>query len=189
MNKSFCVMTATVCLLGWGLRADAQDLSRSKPTAEHERLAEDVGVWDAEVKFWAGGPGSEPIVSHGVEEITMLPGGLWQLAKFEGKVGEQPFVGRSSTGYDAHKKKFVSVWIDSTDPHMLLTEGEYDAATHTETSAGKGTDPASGKPYEVKSTVVHKGKDARVFTMNIKLDEAGDDYIKLIEISYKRRAK
>ncbi|MDR3623232.1 MAG: DUF1579 domain-containing protein [Paludisphaera borealis] len=189
MNKSYCVAAAAACLLGLGLRAEAQDAPVVEPTAEHKRLAEDVGVWDAEVKLWAQGPGAEPTVSKGVEEISVMPGGLWQLGKFEGKIGDKEFVGRSVTGYDVHKKKYVGVWVDSTDPHMMLTEGEYDEATHTETATAKGTDPASGKPYDLKMTTLHKGKDARVFTMNMKIAEAGDEFFKLMEISYTRRAK
>jgi len=187
MNKSFCV--AAACLIGLGVRAGAQEMPVFEPTAEHKRLAEDVGVWDAEVKLWAQGPGAEPMVSKGVEEISLMPGGLWQTAKFEGKVAGREFVGRSVTGYDVHKKKYVGVWVDSTDPHMMITEGEYDPETKTETATSKGVDPASGKPYDMKMTSVHKGKDSRVFTMNMKMPEAGDDYIKLMEITYSRRAK
>ena len=51
-------------------------------------------------------------------------------------------------GYDVHKKKYVGVWVDSTDPHMLLTEGEYDAATHTETATGKGRRSGFGKAVQ-----------------------------------------
>jgi hypothetical protein len=187
MNKSFCV--AAACLLGLGLRAGAQELPTFEPTAEHKRLAEGVGVWDAEVKLWAQGPAAEPTVSKGVEEVSLMPGGLWLLSKFEGKIAGREFVGRSTTGYDAHKKKYVGVWVDSTDPHMMITEAEYDPETKTETATSKGVDPASGKPYDMKMTTVHKGKDTRVFTMNMKIPEAGDDYIKLMEITYTRRAK
>jgi Protein of unknown function (DUF1579) len=188
MNRSYCVVAAA-CLLGLSLRAVAQEEPVVKPTAEHERLAEDVGVWDAEVKFWAKGPDAEPLVSKGVEKISMMTGGLWQLAEFEGKVGDRPFEGRGAKGYDVHKKKYVGVWVDSTDPQLLQTEGEYDAATQTDTETGNGIEPRSGKPYQVKSTTVHKGKDVRVFTMNIKTPESGGEYIKLLEITSKRRAK
>ena len=38
-----------------------------RPTAEHERLAKEVGTWDATIKSWMQGPGSGPAVSRGVQ--------------------------------------------------------------------------------------------------------------------------
>lgn len=187
MIRSFCV--AAACLLGTAFEARAQEPPVIEPTAEHKRLAEGVGVWDAEVKIWAQGPGAEPSVSKGVEEVSLMPGGLWQLSKFDGEMAGRAFVGRAMTGYDVQKKKYVGVWIDSTDPHMMITEAEYDPETKTETATSKGVDPSSGKSYDMKMTTVHKGKDLRVFTMNMKMPEAGDEFIKLLEITYTRRAK
>jgi Protein of unknown function (DUF1579) len=71
----------------------------AKPTAEHRRLSEDVGTWDATVKSWTRGPDSEPTVSQGVEVVKLMPGGLWTQSEFDGKFGDQGFHGCGVTGY------------------------------------------------------------------------------------------
>ena len=81
---------------GWMTGARAQESPVPKPTPEHERLAQDVGTWDATVKSWMQGPGSEPVESKGVEVVKLLPGGLWQLSEFHGKAGDFPFHGYGS---------------------------------------------------------------------------------------------
>ncbi len=69
-----------------------------------------------------------------------------------------------------------------------MMEGEYDPASHTVTFYSKGTGP-SGKPYDSKMTSKHEGDDNRVFTMSMKSDETKGEYVKVMEITYKRRAK
>jgi hypothetical protein len=160
-----------------------------QPTDQHRQLAKEVGTWDAEVKLFLQGPDGPPEVSKGVHEAELLPGGLWLSSKFEGKVAGMPFTGRGLSGYDPVKKKFVDVWADSTDPHLTLLEGEYDAATKTVTSLGKSTDPRTGKPYEVKTTTTLKGDDERVFTFFMKNDDTDGEYYKLMEMTYRRRGK
>ena len=71
---------------------------------------------------------------------------------------------------------------------LMTMEGTYDADTHTMTMYGKGTDTA-GKPYESKSTTKYAGDNERVFTMSIKSDETKGEYMKMMEITYKRRPK
>ena len=38
-------------------------------------------------------------------------------------------------------------------------------------------------------TSKHEGDDARVFTMSMKSDDTKGEYVKVMEITYKRRAK
>ncbi|WP_337175907.1 DUF1579 domain-containing protein [Paludisphaera sp.] len=159
-----------------------------QPTEQHRHLAKEVGAWDAEVKLFLG-PDSPPQISKGTQEAELLPGGLWLASKFEGTIAGRPFTGRGLSGYDPAKKKFVDVWVDSTDPHVTLLEGEYDAATKTVTSLGKSTDPRTGRPYDVKTTTVLKGDDERVFSFYMKNDETGGEYYKLMEMTYTRRGK
>ncbi len=158
------------------------------PTAEHKALAKDVGTWDATIKSWMRGPDSEPAVSQGVEVVKLMPGGLWLQSEFDGKFGDQEFHGCGQTGYNAKKGKFVGTWVDSMSTEIMMMEGEYDPASHTVTFYSKGTGP-SGKPYDSKMTSKHEGDDNRVFTMSMKSDETKGEYVKVMEITYKRRAK
>jgi hypothetical protein len=158
-----------------------------KPTAEHERLAKDVGTWDATVKSWGGGPDSEPMVSQGVEVVELMPGGLWLKSRFDGKFGAQEFHGCGQTGFDTRKGKYVGTWVDTMTTEIMMTEGDYDAASRTLTTYAKGTIPSGGK-YESKMTTKYEGDDTRVFTMFMKTDEAKGKFVKTMEITYKRRA-
>ena len=65
-----------------------------KPTAEHERLAKEVGAWDATIKSWTHGPGSEPVVSTGVQVSRMMPGGLWLVSASKARWVDSTSTGR-----------------------------------------------------------------------------------------------
>src|SRR5262249_20767368 len=157
------------------------------PTAHHKLLAKGAGVWDATVKFWMGGPNSEPAESKGVETNTML-GGFWLISEFKGEFGGQPFEGRGQMGYDIHKKKYVTSWVDTMSSEIMLLEGDLDEKTNILTMTGKGTGP-DGKPYEAKEVSEHKDDGTRVFTMYMKSDETKGEMAKVMEITYTRRAK
>jgi Protein of unknown function (DUF1579) len=159
-----------------------------KPTAEHHRLAKDVGTWDATLKSWDRGPDSDPTVSKGVEVAKMMPGGLWLQSEFDGKFGDQEFHGCGQSGYDTKKGKYVGTWVDTMSTEIMVMEGTYDEASSTLTMYAKGTEP-SGKSYDAKMASKYEGDDTRVFTMSMKSDETKGEYVKMMEITYKRRAK
>jgi hypothetical protein len=177
-----------LALLGSASIARAQEGPPTpKPTAEHEMLAKDAGTWDATIKSWMSGPEAAPVVSQGVEVVKVMPGGLWITNEFDGKFGDMPFHGNGQTGYDTKKKKFVGTWVDSMTTEIMNMEGDYDSATQTLTTYAKGTEP-SGKPYEAKMTSKRQGDDTRVFTMFAKSDETKGEFVKMMEITYKRKA-
>jgi hypothetical protein len=159
-----------------------------KPTAEHQRLAKEAGTWDATIKSWMQGPGAEPMISKGVQVARLMPGGLWLLSSFEGKFGDQDFHGAGQMGYDPKKGKYIGTWVDSMATEILLMEGGYDDKTHTLTMHAKGTEP-SGKAYEAKMSTRYEGEDSMVFTMEMKSEETRGEYLKVMEITYKRKAK
>jgi len=187
--RSFVGLVLCLGLAGTASRARGQDgPPLPKPTPEHERLAKDVGTWDATVKSWMRGPDSEPLVSQGVEVVKLLPGGLWVHTEFTGKFGDQGFHGLGQTGYDTRKGKYVGTWVDSMSTDIMTMEGDYDSATRTATFYAKGTDPA-GKAYDAKMVAKNENDDNRVFTMSMKSDETKGEYVKMMEITYKRRSK
>jgi hypothetical protein len=184
--KSFA-LSASLVLLGAGTAA-AQEEFAPKPTPEHERLRDEVGTWDATIKSWMQGPEAEPTVSQGVETVKLMPGGLWILSEFDGKFGDVAFHGAGQTGYDPLKKKYVGTWVDSMSSSLMVTEGEYDPATKTLTMHAQGKEP-SGKPYDAKMVSTHKDKNTRQFTMYMKSDDTKGEYVRMMEITYVRRAK
>jgi Protein of unknown function (DUF1579) len=170
-----------------GLPWVARGQGAPQPTPEHERMARNVGAWDATIKSWMQGPDSEPMVSKGVETIKLMPGGLWSLSEFHGKFGDADFHGAGQTGYDPAKKKYIGTWVDSMETSIMMMEGDFDPQTKTLTMYSKGTGP-NGTPYDAKTVEVHKDGEHRVFTMFMKSDETKGEYVKVMEISYVKRA-
>jgi hypothetical protein len=157
-----------------------------KPTPEHKRLALDVGVWDATLKFWPPGT-TEPVSSKGVETDRML-GDLWVLSDYKGEFAGAPFEGRGQTGYDPKKGKYVGTWVDTMSLSVTVMEGTFDEATKTMTMSSDEADPGSGKPMKARYVTQYKDQNTKVFTMSMKPMEA-KDYVKVLEIVYNRRSK
>ena len=157
-----------------------------QPTVEHQQLAREVGVWDAEVRFWMH-PGAEPMVNAGSETCEML-GGFWLLSKFSGSFGGMPFTGVGQTGYDPETGEYVSTWIDSMTSNVLLSRGTYDVATHTLTLTGEGKDTMTGKPKQIKMTTQYTDEDHKQFILN-EAAIGSDAWRKVMEINYVRRGK
>lgn len=157
-----------------------------KPTEEHKLLQKDVGTWDAVIKVWPG-EGAQPMESQGTEKNELLPGGLWLVSRFEGKIGDMPFTGVGTFGYDPTEKKYIGTWVDTMSPYPLTTKGDYDAATKTSTAIGEGRDGMTGKMMKTKMTTRFIDDNDRVFEMYA-MGEDGTTQ-KMMEISYKRRAE
>ena len=157
-----------------------------KPLPEHAILAQEAGTWDATIKTFAGGPGSEPAVSQGKETNEVLAGGLWVLSRFEGSFGGVPFEGRGQYGYDPVKKKYVGTWIDSMSTILSVLEGEYDAKSKTMTYIGDGYDPALKAKFTQKMVTTTKDDGTRVFTLFMKFESQKDE-VKFMEIAYTKR--
>lgn len=156
-----------------------------QPTAEHKFLKSEVGVWEAEVKTYMGGPDAPPEVGKAVEVNRMMPGGLWLLSEFRGEFAGQPFTGRGQTGYDPYKKKYVGTWIDSMSPTLMILEGTYDEADRAMTLTGESVDPASGQPVKMKMVTTSKDDATRQFTMYMTAPGGGPE-VKAMETTYKK---
>jgi len=114
-----------------------------KPGPEHALLQKQVGTWDATMKM----AGAE---SKATATYKMDLGGLWLVSTFEGEFGGAKFSGRGFDSYDAAKKKYVGVWIDSMSTLPMTMEGTYDAAKKTLTMVGSGPG-MDGKPTTYKT--------------------------------------
>ena len=180
-------MVIGLVLLGPAMQADAQEPAGVKPTIEHIRLARAVGTWDATMKTYVRGPDAEPIVSRGTEVARLIPGGLWLQSQYDGKVGEIPFHAVSLTGYDPKKDKYVGTWVDSMSPTLLVMEGDFDTMTKSLTMNAKGTEQATGRPYEAKMTTIFTEKETRLYMMFVKNERTKGQFVKFVEITYTKR--
>jgi Protein of unknown function (DUF1579) len=145
-----------------------------KATAELAVLKKLVGAWDATMDM--GG-----MKSKGTMTYKMEVGGTWLVGDFEGDFGGVKFNGKGLDSYDANKKKYVSVWVDSMSTAPMTMEGAYDAAKKTMTMSGEGMGQ-DGKPTKMKS--VTEFKDDDTVTMNMYSGDAKDA---MFVITYKRK--
>lgn len=190
INQQKWVFAMTMAVLVVPAVALAQEDSEAfitKPTPQHELLARDVGTWDATMSCYMAGPETNPQTFKGVEVNTLMDGGLWLLSDFQGDFAGTPFRGHGLTGYDPEKQKHVGTWIDTMCAQMMIMEGTYDEQTGTLTMYSKGTDPSTGKPAETKTVSAYDGEDSRTFTMFMKGEDTGNDFVKMMVIEYKRR--
>jgi len=155
--------TAVAVLAGGAAAALAQAPPMPEPTADHQRLKQDVGEWHAAIKTWMG-PG-DPMESEGSETISML-GPFWQVSKFEGSFMGQSFTGIGLIGWDAEKKQYVSTWIDSMTPTISHGSATWDEATKTYTGSMTGMGP-DGSPQTMETSVSYAEEGKRVFTMKV----------------------
>ena len=183
LRRLFIMGVLPLASLACATRANAQE--PPKPTKEHEELKTEVGSWDAEVSMWMS-PDAEPMKSKAVETNEMF-GEFWLVSKFEGDVGGMKFKGHGLLGYDPAKKKYVGTWTDTLSPYLMTMEGDYDEATRTSTMYATGTNWETGKPEKAKMVTVYENDDEKTFTMHMEKPDAEDEWIKHMEIKYKRR--
>ena len=155
----------------------AQESALPKPGPEFDVLKADVGTWDVEIKTWAG-PG-EPTVSKGRETNRML-GGYWLLTDFQGKMMGLDFKGHGIYSYDAKKKRYVGVWVDSMSSNKMDMVGSHDKDKNTVTYEGMAPG-MDGRPAKHVLTTKYKKDGTRVLTMHV---QAGQKLTKFFEMTY-----
>jgi Protein of unknown function (DUF1579) len=180
------ITTCLVALFLGGPASAQEPPPTPQPSPEHKILSADVGIWDATIKTYMGGPDSEPLVSKGVETNEAMLGGMWVLSRFEGSFGPAKFEGRGQFGYDPVKKKYVGTWIDSMSPSLSTLEGTYDAKSKTITYVGDGYEPSRKSKFTQKMETITKDDGSRVFSLYMKF-EGETKETKFMEITYTKR--
>ncbi|QEL15514.1 DUF1579 domain-containing protein [Limnoglobus roseus] len=164
----------SVCLLALVMTPAARAQEGPKPGPEHEMLKKLEGNWDATMKFG----GAE---SKGTMAYKMEVGGLWLVGTFNGDFAGSKFAGKGLDTYDAGKKKFVSIWVDSMSASALNMEGTYDKDKKTLTMTGQGLG-MDGPATKFKSVSEMKDDDNILFSMYM-----GDTKEPSFTITYKRK--
>jgi Protein of unknown function (DUF1579) len=171
-------LAALVCcfLASYGV-SRADEAQPPKPGPEQELLKQMAGEWDATVAFMGKEQKGSAVYKLGF-------GGFWLTEDFKGEFGGHQFEGRGTTGYDPIKKKYVSTWIDSASPSMMVMEGNFDKDGTTYTETGEGPAGIEGKSQKLKSVFEFKDKDTFVFTM---YEVADGKPTEMMKITYKRK--
>lgn len=134
------------------------------PGKEHALLAKSAGTWTAKVKSWMD-PSQPPEETEATMETKVVLGGRYLEDRYEGKMFGQPFSGIGYTGFDNHRKKFVSTWIDSAGTGMMTMTGSLDRSGKVLTMTGTMDDFMTGKPTKLKSVGTFVDDDHHRFEM------------------------
>jgi hypothetical protein len=149
-----------------------------KPGPEHMDLKKLEGSWDCVVTSMDGKK------TKGEASYKMECGGLWLVSDFKGEFDGAPFQGKGMDTYDAAKKKYVSVWVDSMMTTPLIMEGTRDESTKTSVMTGECPGP-DGKPMKMKGVTKETDNDHMTFEMYM-IGPDGKE-AKAMTIAYTRR--
>ena len=152
-----------------------------QPVAEHGKIQELVGTWNTVGKFYMGGPDAPPMESRGKEVVESV-GGFWVTGHFTSDFMGQPFVGRSSMGFDPWKQEYISTWIDSMSAATFFMRGKRNG--NVITSECDGVDPGTGNPTRYRTTEEEISPDERHFSMFMILPDG--NAMKLFDMEYTR---
>jgi hypothetical protein len=156
----------------------------SKPGPEHKLLASLAGTYEAKVKIFLD-PSQPANESTGTMQRKMIMGGRFLEELYNGEIMGQRFYGMGLMGYDAMKKKYTSVWIDSMTTSMMQSLGTYDAATKTFTNIGEDIDPSTGKTMKARDVFRVISPTEQV--MDMYRDKGEGKEFKMLEIRYTRK--
>jgi hypothetical protein len=156
-----------------------------QPTKQHRKLAEQAGVWNAEVVYLDFNTG-KPATSKGTSIRKQPLGALWLVDSFQANMMGVPFKGMGTTGYDPIKKKMVGTWIDSMTPSLMVIEGNWDEAGKVLTMSGIGPGE-DGEPVKTTLVTTVHSVDEHVFEMFTETPDGED--MKMMTITYTRRTR
>jgi hypothetical protein len=173
-------LLAVAIAISFTVNSAAQDQPppSPKPGPEHAELKKLEGTWDAAVTLQDGKK------SKAEATYKMECGGLWLASDFKGEFDGKPFHGKGLDTYDAAKKKYVAVWVDSMMTAPLIMEGTHDESTKTTTQIGECPGP-DGKPMKMKGVTKDIDNDHMTFEMYT-IGPDGKE-TKMMTIAYTRR--
>jgi len=171
----------------------AKMMELSKLNGNHKLLASLDGTWNCNVKMWMDGDTSKkPDVSKSTavrksimdgRYVVMDVIGKMEMPGPDGKKKEVTFKGQGTEGYDNVKKKFVGTWMDSMGTGIMMSEGDYDAATKTFTYTGE-FEMMPGVKQKIREVVKITDKDHMDFEY---YEDRGGKEMKTMEINYTRK--
>ncbi len=141
-------------------------------------LAEDAGVWDAETEIRTG-PGETPMRQKAVS-TNRLVGGRWLTLDYKADSG---FEGHGVYGWDAAKRKYTGIWVDSMQTAIAHGEGTWNPTKRIATY--EFTTTHGDKTVRYRETIERPDKDTRVYR-NLVPGPDGTEF-EMIHVAYKRR--
>jgi hypothetical protein len=151
----------------------------------HKMMASWDGTWAADITMYM--PGAPPQKTTGKVVNKTIMNGLFQTSVHTANMMGMPFEGRSTLGYDKHKKLFVSTWIDNMGSGIMKTEGPWDDANKTITLTGKMVDAETAGERDFRETF--KIVDDKTQMMEMYGPGPDGKEMKFMDIKYTRAGK
>lgn len=159
-------------------------LAAMAPGEHHAHLAALAGTWDAEVSMWMA-PGSEPMVSEGTAEMTMLMGGRVLQQVFKGSFMGMPFEGMGFIGYDNVRQQYVSTWMDNMGTGIAMETGTCEGGKIFR-SSGEYSDATTGSVVTMRS--VHRIESPTRTTLEMYAQGPDGTEHKTMQVVYTRKS-
>lgn len=171
---------------GW-TEADMQAcMEAGTPGPQHQRLAENVGVWNGKVTMWMA-PGTEPTKSECTSTITSVMDGRFTKCEVNGEMpGMGPFNGFALYGYDNVTQQYQSSWISNCSTNIMVGTGKASSDGKTLTWQYTHSCPINKKPTTMREVERRTGKDS--FTLeSFGTDPKSGKEFKMMEIAFTRK--
>jgi hypothetical protein len=131
-------------------------------------------------------PDAPPQVSKGEAISEMMLGDRFLKSYNKGSMMGMSFEGVAFTGYDNFKKKFVTIWFDSTGTGFYKTSGSLDNSRKIRTESGIWDDFMTGGKSKVTWVTKIIDDNSYRFDMYNEDPKTGKEF-KSVEIVYTRK--
>lgn len=151
---------------------------------QHAQLAEHfAGTWDTKQTMWMD-PSAPPMTEAGKSVDTAVLGGRQIHTEFTSHFMGQPYQGVGFVGYDNVRGKYTASWADNMSTGVMMSLGDYKAATRTYTFRGEMADPTkAGAMTPIRETVRIVDADHHVMEM---FERRGGKEVRTMQIEYAR---
>jgi hypothetical protein len=172
---------------GWTPEDMKAFLEAATPGKMHERLAQDVGVWEGKNTLWMA-PDADPVETESTCTITPLFDGRFVKCEMKGEMpGMGPYNGLMISGYDNITKKFVTTWVDNVSTSMAQGEGELSKDGKTLTWNFTCNCPLTQKPVSMRQVETVTGPGTKTLEMFGTEPKSGQEY-KMMRIELTKSA-
>ncbi len=153
----------------------------------HEFLKQWAGEWNLKITHWMA-PGAPPMVNTSSASSKMVMDGRHLVEKVSGTfdMGDgnpMPFEGMATMGFDNHKQKFYSTWIDNWSTSVMTEWGERNGDVLT--MKGEQYNPMFDMVSKTKSIATVVDDNTRKLEMFQTLPDG--KMFKMMEIVYTRK--
>jgi len=151
------------------------------PTQEHTDMAKSAGTWEVSANYYMAGQATP---FEGVAVRKSILNGRFIEETFTCDFGGMSFEGHMLQGYDTNTKEYVTVWVDSSSPHIDIARGTLKDGVLTT----RGTGPDEAGAMRAKRSTVKMISPERTEMKLYQNDASGKEQL-MMDFIYKRVKK